>query len=74
MFLDYFALFLLCLSITAVFYGVISIHDLPHKIAKAREHPQRDGLLVHYGKDQPPQQFTLVRIEQPEGGQPPAGK
>jgi hypothetical protein len=30
-------------------------------------------LLAHYGKDQP-QQFTLVRIQQPEGDQPPVAK
>ena len=33
MFLDYFSLFLLLLSLTAVFYLFIYIHDLPHKVA-----------------------------------------
>ena len=36
MFLDYLALFLLLLSLTAVSYLFIYIHDLPHTIAKAR--------------------------------------
>ena len=38
MFLDYLALFLLLLSLTAVFYLFIFIHDLPHKIAQADFH------------------------------------
>jgi hypothetical protein len=46
MFLDYLALFLLVLSITAVFYTVIYIHDLPHKIAKQREHPHEEAIHV----------------------------
>ncbi len=46
MFLDYFSLFLLCLSITAVFYLFIYIHDLPHKIAKEREHPHEEAIHV----------------------------
>jgi Protein of unknown function (DUF3302) len=46
MFLDYFALFLLCLSLTAVFYLFIYIHDLPHKIAKQREHPHEEAIHV----------------------------
>ena len=41
---DYVALFLLMLSITAVFYVFIFIHDLPHKIAKAREHPHEEAI------------------------------
>jgi hypothetical protein len=32
------------------------------------------SLLVHFGKDQPPQQMVLVRVQQPEGGPPPNGK
>ena len=46
MFLDYLALFLLCLSLTAVFYVFIYIHDLPHKIAKEREHPHEEAIHV----------------------------
>src|SRR6478735_649618 len=43
---DYVALFLLMLSITAVFYVFIFIHDLPHKIAKEREHPHEEAIHV----------------------------
>ena len=43
---DYLALFLLMLSITAVFYVFIYIHDLPHKIAKEREHPHEEAIHV----------------------------
>ena len=46
MFLDYLALFLLLLSLTVVFYGFIYIHDLPHKIAKEREHPHEEAIHV----------------------------
>jgi hypothetical protein len=46
MFLDYLALFLLLLSLTAVFYTFIYIHDLPHKIAKEREHPHEEAIHV----------------------------
>ena len=45
-FLDYFSLFLLLLSITAVFFLFIYIHDLPHKIAKEREHPHEEAIHV----------------------------
>jgi NADH:ubiquinone oxidoreductase subunit 5 (subunit L)/multisubunit Na+/H+ antiporter MnhA subunit len=46
MFLDYLALVLLIGSITMVFYTFIYIHDLPHKIAKAREHPHEESIHV----------------------------
>ena len=46
MFLDYFSLFLLLLSLTAVFFLFIYIHDLPHKIAKQREHPHEEAIHV----------------------------
>ena len=46
MFLDYLALFLLLLSLTALFYLFIYIHDLPHKIAKDREHPHEEAIHV----------------------------
>ena len=46
MFLDYLALFLLLLSLTAVAYLFIYIHDLPHKIAKEREHPHEEAIHV----------------------------
>ncbi len=44
--LDYFALIILCLSVTAIFYIFIFIHDLPHHIAKKRNHPQVEA--IHY--------------------------
>ena len=44
--LEYFALGLLLLSITALFYIFIFIHDLPHLIAKKRNHPQQEA--IHY--------------------------
>ena len=46
MFLDYLALFLILLSLTAVFYLFIFVHDLPHKIAKERDHPQAEAIGV----------------------------
>lgn len=46
MFLDYFALVLLLMSLTAVFYLFIYIHDLPHKIAESREHPHVEAIHV----------------------------
>lgn len=46
MFLDYLALFLIGLSLTMVFYLFIYIHDLPHKIAKQREHPHEEAIHV----------------------------
>jgi len=45
-FLDYFALFLLLMSLTAVFYLFIYIHDLPHKIAKERNHPHEESIHI----------------------------
>jgi hypothetical protein len=46
MFLDYLALGMLLLSLTAVFYLFIYIHDLPHKIAKEREHPHEEAIHI----------------------------
>jgi Na+/H+ antiporter NhaD/arsenite permease-like protein len=46
MFLDYLALVLLMVSLTLVFYTFIYIHDLPHKIAKEREHPHEEAIHV----------------------------
>jgi hypothetical protein len=45
-FLDYLALFLILLSLTAVFYLFIFIHDLPHKIAEERDHPHVEAIHV----------------------------
>ena len=33
-FLNYFALFLLIFVVVVLFYGIIAIHDIPHKIAE----------------------------------------
>ena len=44
--LEYFALAILCLSVTAIFYLFIFIHDLPYNIAKKRNHPQKEA--IHY--------------------------
>lgn len=46
MFLDYFALLMLFLSITAIVYLFIYIHDLPYMTAKARNHPNQEA--IHY--------------------------
>ena len=46
MFLDYFALVILLLGLTAVFYTFIYIHDIPYDIAKHRNHPQAEAIHV----------------------------
>jgi hypothetical protein len=46
MFLDYFALAILLLGLTAVFYTFIYIHDIPYEIAKHRNHPQKEAIHV----------------------------
>ncbi len=46
MFLDYLALVILIMGLTLVFFGFIFIHDLPHKIAKQREHPHEEAIHV----------------------------
>jgi uncharacterized protein DUF3302 len=46
MFLDYLSLFILLMGLTVVFYGFIYIHDLPHKIAKQRDHPHEEAIHV----------------------------
>ncbi len=46
MFLDYFALLMLFLSITAIVYLFIYIHDLPYRAAKERNHPNQEA--IHY--------------------------
>ncbi len=43
-FLNYFALGLLVFVVIIVFYGIIAIHDIPHLIAKARNHPHQDAI------------------------------
>jgi len=44
MFLDYLALAILLMGLTVVFFTFVFIHDLPHKIAKAREHPHEEAI------------------------------
>ena len=46
MFLDYLALVILLMGLTLVFYTFVYIHDLPHKIAKQREHPHEESIHV----------------------------
>jgi len=43
-FLNYFALFLLFFVVVVLFYAIIAIHDIPYKIAEAREHPHQDAI------------------------------
>ena len=43
-FLNYFALFILIFVVVVLFYGVIAIHDIPHIIAKSRDHPHQDAI------------------------------
>jgi hypothetical protein len=43
-FLNYFALGLLFFVVIVLFYGVIAIHDIPHLIAKSRNHPHQDAI------------------------------
>jgi Protein of unknown function (DUF3302) len=45
-FLDYLSLVILIAGLTLVFYGFIYIHDLPHKIAEKRHHPQEEAIHV----------------------------
>ncbi len=44
--LEYVALGILVFAAITVFYGIIVIHDIPYEIAKERNHPQQDALLV----------------------------
>ena len=46
MFLDYFALGVLVFVVVTLFYAVIAIHDIPHLMAKARNHPHQDAIHV----------------------------
>lgn len=46
MFLDYFALGVLIFVFLVVFYGIIVLHDIPYLIAKKRNHPHADAILV----------------------------
>ncbi|XVJ58571.1 MAG: DUF3302 domain-containing protein [Tepidisphaera sp.] len=44
--LEYLALGMLLLSVVAVFYIFIFIHDIPHRIARSRHHPHEEA--IHY--------------------------
>jgi hypothetical protein len=44
MFLDYFALVVLIMGVTLAIYVFFAIHDIPHHIAKKRNHPQQDAI------------------------------
>lgn len=44
--LEYFALGMLLLSVVAIFYIFIFIHDIPHRIARSRHHPHEEA--IHY--------------------------
>jgi hypothetical protein len=46
MFLNYLALAILLIALTAVFYTFIYIHDIPYEIAKHRNHPQAEAIHV----------------------------
>ena len=46
MFLNYFALAILLMGLVVVFYTFIYIHDIPHEIAKHRNHPQAEAIHV----------------------------
>jgi hypothetical protein len=43
-FLNYFALFLLFFVVVIIFYSIIAIHDIPYRIAEARDHPHQDAI------------------------------
>ena len=45
-FLSYFALGVLCFVVVVLFYGIIAIHDIPHVIAKSRDHPHQDAIYA----------------------------
>ena len=46
MILDYIALGALIIGALLVFYTFIFIHDLPHQVAKKRQHPHTDAIGV----------------------------
>src|SRR4029434_2495114 len=43
-FLNYLALGILFFVVIVLFYGIIAIHDIPHLIAKSRDHPHQDAI------------------------------
>lgn len=46
MFLNYLSLAMIVCSVTAIFYLLIYIHELPYEAAKHRNHPQRDAIYI----------------------------
>lgn len=42
--LSWFALGILSFIVLTLVYGVIAIHEIPHRIAKARNHPHQDAI------------------------------
>jgi hypothetical protein len=46
MFLDYLALVILVMGLLVTFYAFIFVHDIPYKIAKARNHPYAEAIHV----------------------------
>jgi hypothetical protein len=46
MFLDYLSLAILVMGLLVTFYAFIFIHDIPYKIAKARQHPYTEAIHV----------------------------
>lgn len=46
MFLDYLSLVILLMGLTVTFYAFIFVHDIPYKIAKARQHPYTEAIHV----------------------------
>jgi Protein of unknown function (DUF3302) len=42
--LNYFALGVLVFVVVVLFYGIIAIHDIPHMLAKSRDHPHQDAI------------------------------
>lgn len=46
MFLDYLSLVILLAGLILVFYTFIYIHEIPHKIAERRHHPQAEAIGV----------------------------
>ena len=46
MFYDYFSLFLLFFIFLSLFYTMIALANVPYDIARKRNHPQQDAILI----------------------------
>src|SRR5262249_35944307 len=42
--LNYIALGVMIFVVVMLFYGIIAIHDIPYRIAEARDHPHQDAI------------------------------